>query len=218
MLRTKIAVVGITLGFLGLTIFVIGLIEDYLANEFVQFDIIVDFLVKLTFAEQGSYLMSLFGAMGRFKILILFTIAVSILILVKGENKWLEVKFFAVAILGGGLLSRKLRYIFHRVGPIGGHSIGSIKYTFPSEQVLMAVVVYGFAAFIIIRHLKIISIGTIISFIALVICIFIGISSIYFQISYPSDVIAGYAFGGVWLMLNMVVLEIFRMLPEINYK
>jgi membrane-associated phospholipid phosphatase len=42
----------------------------------------------------------------------------------------------------------------------------------------------------------------------------VGISRIYFDVQYPSDVVAGYVFGGVWLSLNIVLLEIFRIIQK----
>lgn len=51
---------------------------------------------------------------------------------------------------------------------------------------------------------------------ALIICFLVGISLIFLQIQYPSDVASGYAFGGVWLSLNIVLLEVFRILPKMK--
>jgi membrane-associated phospholipid phosphatase len=47
-----------------------------------------------------------------------------------------------------------------------------------------------------------------------VITLLVGISRVYFDLQYPSDVVAGYVFGGVWLSLNIVLLEIFRVLHK----
>lgn len=68
----------------------------------------------------------------------------------------------------------------------------------------------------VLRHAEKSWLGTIVTFITLVICIATGLSVIFFQIQYPSDVIAGYVFGGVWLSLNIVLLEVFCVLPKIG--
>ena len=36
------------------------------------------------------------------------------------------------------------------------------------------------------------------------------------QVELPSDVAAGYVFGGVWLGLNILLLEILRLLTSID--
>ncbi|QCJ45318.1 hypothetical protein FAY30_21405 [Bacillus sp. S3] len=43
-----------------------------------------------------------------------------------------------------------------------------------------------------------------------------GLSRIYLVQQSPSDVVAGYVFGGVWLSLNILVLEIFRFTNRLN--
>jgi membrane-associated phospholipid phosphatase len=42
----------------------------------------------------------------------------------------------------------------------------------------------------------------------------VGLCRIYLDLQYPSDVVAGYVFGVVWLRLNIVLLEIFRFLQK----
>ena len=36
------------------------------------------------------------------------------------------------------------------------------------------------------------------------------------QVELPSDIVAGYVFGGVWLGLNILLLEIIRLLKNID--
>ena len=91
--------------------------------------------------------------------------------------------------------------------------MGNIQYTFLSNQSLMAIVAYGFFAFLIIRNVKKAWTGTVIIIITLFICIFAGLNPIFFQTEYPSDVYAGYIFGGVWFTINIILLEVYRILP-----
>lgn len=59
--------------------------------------------------------------------------------------------------------------------------------------------------------------GTLLAFITLGVCIVTGLSAVFFQVQYPSGATAGYAFGGVWLSLNIVLLEVLRLLLEIQH-
>ncbi|AEP91356.1 lipid A 1-phosphatase [Bacillus subtilis subsp. subtilis str. RO-NN-1] len=43
----------------------------------------------------------------------------------------------------------------------------------------------------------------------IIVLFLIGLSRVYVNEQYPSDVAAGYAFG-VWLGLNVLVMELFR--------
>ena len=49
----------------------------------------------------------------------------------------------------------------------------------------------------------------------ILICILAGLSPLFLQTEYPSDVYAGYILGGVWLTLNIILLEVYRVIPKI---
>ncbi|KPU27280.1 membrane-associated protein [Caloranaerobacter sp. TR13] len=214
--KVKVAITSVAVVFLGLSVLVIGIIQDFLSNEFIQFDSIVAFLIRFIFTEKWSYIMRLLGLMTSIKVLILLITLVFIWIIIKGVDKLLEIRFLLITIIGGEFLEEVLRLIFHRLGPLGLSLPEKIKYTFPSEQSLVAVVAYGFAAFLIVRHTKKVWLKTIAIIISLAVCFFTGVSVLFFQVQFPSDVVAGYVFGGVWLSLNIVLLEIFRILPKVQ--
>ncbi|OIK15606.1 hypothetical protein BIV60_08655 [Bacillus sp. MUM 116] len=80
----------------------------------------------------------------------------------------------------------------------------------------MAFVIYGFFFFIMLRHSKYIRVHTLLVILWVLVLLFIGISRIYFQVQDPSQIAAGYVFGGVWLGLITMLLEIFRLLTTID--
>ena len=92
--------------------------------------------------------------------------------------------------------------LFHREGPIHlGHQIYN---TFPSEeQMLTSLTVCGFSAFLLVRHYTSTLIRIAAVFFVILLCLLVGLSRIYFHIQFPSDVIAGYVFGVVWISLNV---------------
>ncbi|WP_434510433.1 VTT domain-containing protein [Desulfitobacterium sp. AusDCA] len=208
--KIKVAIIGVAAVFIGLSIVLIGLIQDFLAQEFSQYDTIVTYLVTLIFPENWSAMMGLFKLSTAPEVLLIITLLVLAWIILKGRNRFLETRFLLITILGGVLLQEGLRQIFHRVGPGGNMS------TFPSQQTLLAVVVYGFASFMVLRHAKNRRLGTLLFFVTLGVCAVTGLTVIFFQIQYPSDALAGYVFGGVWLSLNIVLMEVFRVLPKIQ--
>lgn len=208
--KIKVAIIGVAAVFIGLSIVLIGLIQDFLAQEFSQYDTIVTYLVTLIFPENWSAMMGLFKLSTAPEVLLIITLLVLAWIILKGRNRFLETRFLLITILGGVLLQEGLRQIFHRVGPGGNMS------TFPSQQTLLAVVVYGFASFMVLRHAKNRWLGTLLFFVTLGVCAVTGLTVIFFQVQYPSDALAGYVFGGVWLSLNIVLMEVFRVLPKIQ--
>lgn len=213
--KIKAAVAGVAIAFLGLSVLLIGIIQDFLAHEFSQFDIIVTYLVKTIFTENSRYMMDLFDDITSLRVLIPITIFIIALIMIIDTDKLLEIRFAFSAIWGGEVLQSVLRLVFRRLGPSGLLLIGTIKYTFPSKESLMTIVTYGFICFLILRHAKKNWLRTASIVITIVICFLGGLSPLYYQTQYPSDVYAGYVFGGVWLTLNIVILEVYRIMPKI---
>ncbi|MGV8982002.1 VTT domain-containing protein [Clostridium sp.] len=214
--KIKVAIAGVAVAFLGFVVLVIAVVQDYLSHEFEQFDIVVSYLVKAIFPTEGSHIISLFQMITSIKMLLPLTILIFIWIIRKSKNKVLEMEFLLIVIAGGEVLQFALRNIFRRLGPSTIRLVGNSQYTFPSSQSLMAIVTYGFFAFLIIRNLVKAWTSTAVIIIALFICLCAGLNPIFFQTAYPSDVYAGYIFGGVWLTINIILLEVYRILPKIG--
>ncbi|MDP4145299.1 MAG: VTT domain-containing protein [Bacillota bacterium] len=214
--RVKIVVACAGASFLILFALLIGAIQDFLANEFTQFDITAAFLVAAIFPVEWSNIMNLFLQLSSEKVLVVVYILTVIWIRLKGRNRILELRSLVVVVLGGEVLSIALRFAFHRLGPQGTALADIIKYTFPSEHSMMAVIAYGYSAYLILRHGKRLWLRPTLIALAIVICVLTGISALFFGMQFPSDLTSGYIFGGVWLALNIILLEIFRILPSIK--
>ena len=80
----------------------------------------------------------------------------------------------------------------------------------------MNFVIYGFSIFIFVRTANKVWIHAFVPLAGIVILILIAISRLFFEVELPSGVAAGYVFGGVWLGLNILLLEILRLLRSMN--
>ncbi|RKN85614.1 VTT domain-containing protein [Paenibacillus ginsengarvi] len=213
--KVKFILLSAFAGFVLFFSLMLGLIQDFLANEFALFDEITAYIVHEVFGPSWTGWMDRFAMLGTYYVfapLILFTI---VWILAKGKNRALELTFFAVVIVGGEALDEGLRLLFHRSGP----SLAGLgfPYTFPSEQTLLSLTVCGFAAFLLVRHYGNVKVRITALMLVLLLCLFVGISRIFFNIQYPSDVVAGYVFGGAWISFNVILLEIFRLLRNNDF-
>jgi membrane protein DedA with SNARE-associated domain/membrane-associated phospholipid phosphatase len=199
----------ITLGFI---ILMIGIIQDYLANEVNDFDQVVTLLVSAIFKEQADLLMNFSLKLGTDVFLISAIFYTLLWILWKGKDKQLEIYFLVITVAGGEVYEELLRTIFHSLSPNEPPMLERFPSGFPSEQSLMAFVVYGFFFFILLRHNRALKVHTVLIISWVAILLLIGLSRIYFGVQEPSQIAAGYVFGGVWLGLSVLLLEIFRML------
>lgn len=206
----KVLIAGIAALFIIFSALVIGIIQDYIANEFGEFDEIAKYIVERIFDETWNNAMKIFNSMSNIYILSMVVIITAIWIFIKNINKVREIQFLFVSSLGGKLLDIALKNVFHRLGPSGNI------YTFPSSEVLMTVVVYGFLVYMILKKSKKTWVNSIIIGIYLSICFLIGLSTVYFNMQYPSDVAAGFEFGIVWLSLSIILLEVYGVLQKIK--
>jgi len=213
--RMKVVIAGVAVAFLGFSVLVIGVIQDYLSHEFAQFDIVVSYLVNAIFDSKYSRLIGMVDLFTSIKVLVPLTILMFIWIIRRNTNRILEMQFLFITIAGGEILQYVLRHVFRRLGPSQISMINN-QYTFPSNQSLMAIVAYGFFVYIIVNHVKKGWAKTVVLIVTLFICILSGLNPIFFQTQYPSDVYAGYIFGGVWLTVNIILLEVYRILPKIK--
>ena len=201
---------------LGLIILMIGLIQDFLGNEFTDFNKITSLLISLIFNKEWIKTMKIFTYLGSSQVLMILIGFTFLWILLKGHNIMIECCSLVIVICGGELYEEGMRRIFQFYSPVHASLKDQLFYQFPSEQSLMNFVIYGFAVFIVVRSVKKGWIHTFVPIAGLVMLFVIAISKLYFKAELPSDIAAGYVFGGVWLGLNILLLEIFRLLRSID--
>jgi membrane-associated phospholipid phosphatase len=117
----------------------------------------------------------------------------------------------AIAVTGGLLLNNILKLIFHRPRPLSEASlIAASGWSFPSGHSMNSMIFYGILAYIFIREVPSWFLRIFIGAIACSVILVVGMSRIYLQVHYTSDVIAGFVCGLFWLCLCMTGMEIYR--------
>lgn len=210
--RIKVAVIGIAITFLVFLTLVIGVVRDYLSHEFNEFDKIIKYIVMSSFDEAWNSLMESLKNISNIYVLLIITSIAIVWILIKGINKTREIKFIIVCFSGAEAISNILKTIFHRLGPSGE------LYTFPSGETFMTVVTYGLLTYMVVKYSKSTWRNSIIIIICICVYFLVGLSMVYLDLQYPSDILAGYEFGVAWLSLCIIILEIYKILPKIKYK
>ncbi|MCY9696208.1 VTT domain-containing protein [Paenibacillus alginolyticus] len=190
----------------------IGLIQDFLANEFALFDEVTSYIIHEVFDPEWTVWMNRFALLGSYYVFVPLIVVTALWILIKSKDRILELMSFTLVIVGGEALDDGLRALFHRIGPSSSNY--PFPSTFPSEQTLISLTVCGFAAYLLVRHQVKLKFRITATLLVILLCLLVGVSRIFFDVQYPSDVIAGYAFGGAWISLNVILLEILRMLRK----
>ncbi len=115
------------------------------------------------------------------------------------------------AVLGAGVLTFALKLFFHRPRPepYFGVAIPGT-FSFPSGHSLLALTFYGMLAHLAASRVDRFTLRAAIWTTAALVILLIGFSRIYLGVHYPSDVLAGYAAGVVWVLTVVFVERIFR--------
>lgn len=120
---------------------------------------------------------------------------------------WRIAAIFAINCVGGAVLSTGLKLFFSKPRPqLWPQLITETSYSFPSGHALGAMVLYGFSAFLLaqrfaaqkwwIYKIAVLLIGS------------IGFSRLYLGVHWPTDVLAGYSTGFLWISVCIGLFQL----------
>lgn len=112
---------------------------------------------------------------------------------------------FVFTVAGAEIVTFFAKIIFHRPRPIAA-MVFEPDFSFPSGHATIAVAFYGYLAYMLINSVnKRYKYPIII--ITAILAALIGYSRLYLQVHYPSDVLAGYFVGAVFLVIGISLRE-----------
>ncbi len=187
-----------------------GITEDILTGDpFVAVDTWVLTHV-LYFRTPGvSRFMILFTQLGGVMAIMIGSLVVGSYLVFRRRFDYLVT--YIMAVIGGGFLVVVLKRAIHRIRPISETSLINIGgWSFPSGHAMMSVILYGMITYFVIRDMRSWKLRVFMVMAAGFVIFIIGLSRIYLQVHYLSDVLAGYAGGMFWLSICITGLEVYR--------
>lgn len=187
-----------------------GLAEDLLSNDpLVRFDqALATYLHNLAspYLTAFSVVITALGS--------LETIA-SVGLLVAGyfvwRRWWLPLAMWLAAVAGGVALNQLLKGLFARPRPsFADPLLPESGYSFPSGHAMQSLVLYGMLAYFAVLALRSWRAKTAVVLGLTLLVLLIGFSRLYLGVHYFSDVVAGFAAGGVWLSAVITGMEVVR--------
>ena len=171
-------------------------------GDTLQFDTNVRSFVH-SFSSQGitrlMFDLSFMGATG----MILILVAAIALFVIK---RWYRaLGWLALTMAGATVLTIALKYGFHRARPAPFFGPVPHSYSFPSGHALYSFCFYGVIAGLINARVRSQALRIVVFLMAAVIIAAIGLSRIYLGVHYPSDVVAGYLAGAIWVSTMVTV-------------
>lgn len=128
----------------------------------------------------------------------LITLTVILLIFIKDKTLACSIPINLYLV---SLINTILKSIVQRPRPIGIRLIEIGGYSFPSGHSATSLAFYGFLIYLIYKKCKNKYLKFILMITLCILIISIGVSRIYLGVHYASDVVGGFTFGGVFLLM-----------------
>jgi membrane-associated phospholipid phosphatase len=188
--------------------------EEVLEQETLALDTNILLTLKQWHNPWLDRLMLSLTALGEPFLLLIASIILASFLLWRGYRA--EMTALVIAAVGALVLNVLLKNLFARHRPeLWQRAVEVQFYSFPSGHAMMSFVVYGMVGYLLAQHFK----GWRIQIAALTVLLIgtIGLSRLYLGVHWPTDVIAGYAAGTVWLMTCILSLRIWkqRLRPQV---
>ncbi|MGL4990849.1 MAG: VTT domain-containing protein [Sarcina sp.] len=192
----------------------VNIVQGLLSNQFAPFNQITYYIVQQIFGNSNIFSL-IFKAISFLELGVMYAIIpliAIIYILYKSKYKEIEIKYTIITICGGYIIEHILLYIFKFLS-----SYSNVFSNIFNVSCFNVVVIYGFLFYVIIRTINKKIIRRILIVVFLVMCMLAGIAQLFFG-GTLSELLAGYSLGGAWLTLNVILLEVNKILPNLKDK
>ncbi|HUS01899.1 MAG TPA: phosphatase PAP2 family protein [Chitinophagaceae bacterium] len=157
-------------------------------------------------SDINTNVMQVFTFLGTHTFLIPANLTLIAYFLFIKKHRWYSIKVPVVA-LSSLLLMFVLKTIFHRNRPLIPLLEAAKGYSFPSGHATMSITFYGLMIYIVWHHIQKTWLKWSLTILLVLLIIFIGVSRVYLRVHYPSDVLAGFCVGLMWLLLSLWILN-----------
>ncbi|WP_157928801.1 phosphatase PAP2 family protein [Pararhizobium haloflavum] len=141
-----------------------------------------------------------FTALGSPEVVFVFAAAMTLFFAL--SSRWIETVHTVASIAGGAAAGYAAKAVTGLVRP--HHAPGSselLHTSFPSGHALLATLLFGTAAVLAARRCKRLHLQSYLVATAAGISLAVGVSRVYLGTHWPSDVLAGWSFGLIWILL-----------------
>ncbi|GBF75234.1 hypothetical protein PA598K_03624 [Paenibacillus sp. 598K] len=201
---------GITAGLLTLIFY--ELAEQLLEDELVAFDDMVLYYLQQWAGSSDAVVMMMRGItrLGDGIVQTLLCVIVCAVLWLRGSRR--NSTMLALCLSGGWVLNYTLKAWFGRERPGHEFLVDAAGFSFPSGHAMVSICFYGMLGYLLYRRLRgRWPVSWLFPAAALSLAIAIGVSRVYLGVHYASDVIAGLAAGGIWLISCIISLKLLRL-------
>ncbi len=201
-LRALITVSGVA--FLGLFIFLMSLIQDFVANDVAEFDELVASGLELASPPWVIHLMQQINALST-HVVILCVFLIALFVLRRETKQWTHVLPLGLAWGGGTLVDHLFRFIFR------GENVSIFENIVPFQAqntgfLLASLSFYAVLAYLLAREKTWLSkLGLLMG--GLLLLFLLGLSPVYLQVHTPSAMVMALTVSGLWTFVCVFLYE-----------
>jgi undecaprenyl-diphosphatase len=116
--------------------------------------------------------------------------------------------FVLASVAGGVLVSQTMKWAYARPRPdLVPHGAEVFTASFPSGHSMMSAVVYLTLGALLARTQPDRAVKVYVLAIAVLLTVLVGVSRVYLGVHWPTDVLAGWALGGVWALVCLLAMQ-----------
>lgn len=178
-------------------------------DRLARFDLPIISFIQGGASQTLTRFMVAVSTIGSVKSITLLTAIISVVIFIL--RRYLLGLYLILSVaFGAGVMNQLLKALFHRERPNILRFASEHGYSFPSGHSMGSVIFFGGLMFILYQLKKRDWITQIALVASIILIVLIGISRVYLGVHYPSDVIAGFTFGVIWLLGSFYVFRLYK--------
>ena len=130
-----------------------------------------------------------------------------ILLFLTLKKRYMHAIALTLAVSVSYFASLSVKHIFSRPRPLANPLVPEDGFSFPSSHAAVGIALYGILMYFLISHFEKTWQKVLVAISGSALILAIGASRIYLAVHWPSDVIGGYIFGGLWLAILIYLIE-----------
>lgn len=206
----------IVIGFVYVLSLFFGIIQDVLTSDVIVLaDLRIANLLAYFRSPELTKVFLWITLLGKWQIVIGSAIIISIILWLWKKRSY--ILYLWLALTADEIFNYLGKLLVHRDRPINPVYLEN-SFSFPSGHAMVAVIFYGFLAYILIRHIKNWKTKVNIFFACLIVILAIGFSRLYLGVHFVSDVWGGYLLGFLILTTVIAIYEWRQWKKETKYE
>ncbi|HEV2459821.1 MAG TPA: phosphatase PAP2 family protein, partial [Ktedonobacterales bacterium] len=154
--------------------------------------------------DQALYVVTF---LGNAQTIVVLTAVAALIALIAGRPR--AALLLVLAVVAGALFFEVVKFLVQRPRPpLEDARLVQGGFSFPSGHSTLAATCYGTIAYLLMRGIRRDRWKVLVGVVAALLVLAIGVSRIYLGVHYPSDVLAGWAAGALWVAVVFLVEQV----------